>query len=245
MTTSDAERAYLAACAARGAPMGELEIRFRRVFVGARLDDSRLERAPIPHYVHHAPPTDVPAGARWVSATAENLDGGPNLRDRVAVLDLPHPHLVEDVAALETCWDVFRRAPLIIAELHARAAAWGLTSPRVVTWTSPRLAVSMIGRIDRDDLGELAAAVREVAYEALPVADVNVTASVALWRVLAERRVRWPRHTDDTYYPGISIPDAWVGRSCDELPNPFEPLDELAPVHVIALGGDHAVLEMP
>jgi hypothetical protein len=161
------------------------------------------------------------------------------------VLDLPHPHLVEDVAAIEPWWEVFRRAPLVVHELHTRAAAWDLAPPRVLTWMSPRLAVSIVGSIDRDGFGRLTAAVRELAYEKPLASDAYTRPPVELWHLLAEHRIRWPRETDSTYYPGVWVPDAWVGRAFDELPNPFEPLADLLPGRVVALGGDHAVLVLP
>ena len=108
MTAADA---YAAMIAARGAPAGEHV--FRRIYAGRELEHSRLvcDRGGFAHYESREPPVDVPDGARWLNATSENLDGGPGLANRIAVLDLAHPHAVER-RSFDRSFDVLHPGPV-------------------------------------------------------------------------------------------------------------------------------------
>jgi len=242
MTAADA---YAALVATRGAPPGEHV--FRRIYAGRPLDDSRLvrdARGPA-HYESREPPVDVPAGARWLTATSENLDGGPGLANRIAVLDLPHPHAVEDVAAIEAHWDGFAAAHARVAELHGLLEAWGTSTLRRIVWLSPRFRIEgMVGTIHCDVLGTVRSALHEIAedYKGYSPAD-----EIVIWQTLADRGEVWPRETDDTYYPGIRIASTWVGKPFAQTPSPLPSVAalEASGIRVAAICGDEAVLTLP
>jgi hypothetical protein len=218
----EVERAYAELVTERGAPRGN--VLFRRIFVGPALPTSRLVKdAGFVHFESRERPVDVP----------------------VAILDQPHPHLIEDVHALARCWPAFCDAARIVAELHELLAAWGTSTLQQIIWLSPRLATDgLVGTLSVDVLGDLREVVRDLASD---YTRYGARAFHEMWEGLAKRGEIWPTSSDDTYAPGIAVARAWVGRRVADTPSPFAQLAELeaSGFGVAALGGDQAVLVLP
>jgi hypothetical protein len=246
MTRDDVERAYADVASRRGSPHGAAAFTFRRLYVGARLPRMLLVRhGDDLHYESRARPIDVPEAARWVTARSENGDGGPSLANPVAILDLRHPHAIEDVAVLAGCWPAFLDAGPLVAELHSLVADWGTSPLQRVVWLSPRLATAgLVGTIAVDVLGELRTVVCELASGC---AGYGGRADEERWQALAARGTVWPDCVGDPYGARTSLPAAWVGRRVADTPSPFARVARLeaSGFRVDALGGDLAVLVMP
>jgi hypothetical protein len=202
-----------------------VNVLFRRVFAGDQHADARLVRdeRDFPHYETREPPRDVPPGAIWTVATMDNLDGGPGLRNRIAVLDQQSPHLAEDARVVEAHLDAFCAAPALVAEIHLRLGAWGALPLETIIWTSPRLRIDgLVGNVEPDALGWF----RDARSELPPGSEL------------------WPPETDDGYGTRIRIPDALVGTLVADAPDPSSLVEDLRARGIVVerVSGDHAIL---
>lgn len=238
------EQAYAALLAKRGAPPGEHA--FRRVYAGIALDHPRLVRPDggLAYYVSRERPTDVPAGARWELACSMNLDGGPMLRDDIAIHDLPYPHAEADVEAIDAHWDAFAGVWTHAAACHEMLAAWGTEPLRRIVWTSPRLSIDgMVGVVHGNVLDNVTTVVHELAND---YQHYDAAAEHAMWQTLAARGEVWPEKTDDTYSPGIWIASDWVRKKIADTPSPLLHVAaiEQAGLRIEGMMGREAVLRL-
>lgn len=186
----------------------------------------------------------APAEAVVVVRMQQNWDGGPPLRERVAILEEALVMAPERLAAVQAALAAVARA----------LAAWDVGAVATCTWvTGEDRARALAGHRCDDRLGKLHDLVQEVAFEHKvgSRAGYGPIARAQEWDRMVRVGAVVPQELEDPYCafgpsgPPV-VPVAWRGRAVCDLENPYPALLELGSMgHWLGnLTGDEAVLPL-
>ena len=209
--------------------------RVHRAWVGATKDLERVHHASgrLRHYEADELPV-APAAATIVTRTQQNWDGGPELHERVAILEEVLTMAPERVAAVEVA----------IGGVSRALAVWGVGAIAICTWvTGDGRARELAAQRSGCCIGPLYDLVTEVAsnHGLDSYSRFGLDARACDWAKLAQAGVVFPQELDDPYCafgpsgPPI-VPERWRGRAVRDLDNPFPAMQALAAHGLVILG---------